>query len=628
MSRKQMIKGKTKYLEAINSPDDLKKLEPDELYALAAEIRRFLLNSIAQSGGHLASNLGVVELTIALHYCHNLPNDKIVWDVGHQAYVHKILTGRKDRFYTLRKFGGLSGFPKPDESDFDAFATGHSSTSISAAFGLASARDMNGENFSVTAVIGDGSMTGGLAYEALNNAGQSDTNLLVVLNDNQMSISENVGSVSRHLNSMRSAPFYIGAKRGIQSFTYKIPLIGKPLARFMEKTKDIFRHLFVNGVLFEELGFKYIGPVDGHDLLELIKVIDRCKNISGPVLLHVYTQKGKGYAAAEQLPEKYHGVDSFNLRMGINDDENNADDGTYSNIFGNKLVSLAEADRSIIAVTASMSKGTGLSLFSEKFPDRLFDVGIAEAHAVTFCAGLAMGGLKPVFAVYSSFLQRAYDQILHDVCLQNLPVVFAVDRAGIVGADGDTHQGIFDLSFLSQMPNMTVLAPKDGRELEEMLDYALNLGSPVAIRYPKKANIEQNCVSNVTSGGEIAVISVGVMFDTACDVCESLMKKGYKTTVFNAKFVKPIEETLISELADYKYIFTIEDNIEIGGFGQNLFAILNRHIDLSEKVMRCFAFPDKFIEHGTRGELLAKYELDSDGILKRIYEVLSDNETS
>ncbi len=622
------------YLENIKSPQDLKKLKLKELDILASEIRNFLINSISKTGGHLASNLGVVELTIAMHYCFNSPRDKFIWDVGHQAYTHKILTGRMNGFSSLRKYGGLSGFPKSEESPYDAFNTGHSSTSISAAIGLAEARDLLGEDYNVVSVIGDGSMTGGLVYEAMNNVGRNNTKLLIILNDNQMSISKNVGAMSKYLSELRTAPKYLAAKSGIYSFFDGMPIVGGAVNNILEKAKEGIKYALVPNIMFEQLGIKYIGPIDGHDLDKLINVINKVKVMNQPILLHVITKKGKGYKQAEKNPCAFHGVSSFNVKTGQALKAKVKE--TYSDIFGQTMVKLANKNKKLIAITAAMPSGTGLEFFSKLYPERIFDVGIAEEHAVTFSAGLAKSGFIPVFAVYSTFLQRSYDQIVHDVCLQKLHVVFAIDRAGIVGADGETHQGIYDLSFLSHIPNLVLLAPKNKEELEDMLDYAVNRQkNPIAIRYPK-GNVSSNIKSLdkkvsdfsfdiIKQGKEIAVISVGVMADTACKTAEMLEKDGYCPSVIDPRFISPISPELINELKNkYKYIFTIEDNIVSGGFGSKLCQNLIQN-KIYNKVIYNFAFPNAFIEQGSREELLKKYKLDSENIYKIIKKILEQS---
>ncbi|MCL1862362.1 MAG: 1-deoxy-D-xylulose-5-phosphate synthase [Defluviitaleaceae bacterium] len=604
-------------LEKLRSTKSLKKLSASQLQSLADEIREFLIHSISATGGHLASNLGVVELTLALHAIFQTPQDKIVWDVGHQAYVHKILTGRKAEFANLRKQNGLSGFPKPTESPHDAFGTGHSSTAISAALGLATARDALGLIHKVAAVIGDGSITGGLAYEGLNNAGRAKTDLLVILNDNQMSISKNVGAVARHLNTLRTTQAYLGAKEDMRSALKKLPVIGAPLFSGIEAVRDRLKYAILPGVLFEEMGFKYIGPIDGHDIPALLKTLRQIKNVKGPVLLHTMTTKGKGYDIAEQSPRSYHGVGKFDINTG--EPISATGSPSYTDVFAKALLRKASRDEKVVAVTAAMADGVGLSRFKERFPKRFYDVGIAEGHAVTFAAGLAAGGLKPVVAVYSSFLQRAYDQIVHDVAVQNLPVVFAIDHAGAVAGDGETHQGIYDIAFLSHIPNMTILAPSTGKELTEMLDYAFSLNAPVAIRYPKDDAPEDIPLNpslhnniNFQYGKKIAIVSVGAMLPTARAVADILEEKGHAPALFNAGILKPICEHLMKKLEKYDYVFTIEDGIKIGGFGERL------------KSTHTFAFPDIFPQTGTREELFTRHHMDAISIVKKILEATTN----
>jgi len=620
-----------KYINKVHSPADLRRLHLRELTAYANEARALLIRSVAKTGGHLSSNLGVVELTVALHFCFSGKDDRIVWDVGHQTYVHKLITGRKDRFGTLRKLNGLSGFPKPAESEYDSFGTGHSSTSVSAAYGMAVARDLQGQAHHVAAVIGDGAMTGGPAYEALNNAGRSGRQFVVVLNDNEMSISENVGALSRHLNEIRTAPEYLGAKRGVSDFLGKVPVVGSKVGRFIERVKDGVRFMLVPGVLFEEMGFTYVGPVNGHNIQELISVFNKVKRMDGPVLVHVYTQKGKGYPRAENCPEAFHGVDAFDVKTGEPLHEKAGED--YACVMGRTLTDIARTNKKVAAITAAMPAGTGLCAFKEAFPDRFFDVGIAEAHAVTFAAGLARAGMTPVFAVYSTFLQRAYDQILHDVCIQNLPVVFAVDRAGVVGADGETHQGLFDLSFLSHIPNMTIMAPKDGGELAAMLRFAVKLGAPVAIRYPRgQAKMPEGGTTEIAlgraevlrEGSRVAIVFVGSMCDTAKALAERLAADGHNPILINARFVKPIDAIITERLANCAYVFTLEENVATGGFG----AQLRAHLAEANSTARLttFAFPDAFVPQGTREELLALYGLDIGSVYKKTAAVLAEED--
>ncbi len=619
------------FIENINNANDIKKIDKKNLPVLAEEIRRFLVENVSKTGGHLASNLGVVELTMALHYCLNIDKDKIVWDVGHQAYVHKILTGRRKDFHTLRTLDGICGFPKPKESKYDAFAAGHSSTSISAAFGMAVARDLKHTTEKIFAVIGDGSFTGGMAYEAMNNAGRSGKDIVVILNDNEMSISTNVGALSRHLNDLRTEAAYLNAKERVHNFFDKIPVVGKSMDKAVTAVKDSVKHMIVSGVLFEEMGFNYIGPVDGHNINSLIDVIGNIKNMHGPILLHVKTKKGKGYYFAENDPAKFHGVGKFDIRNGKITKKQSAK--SYSAVFGDTLTLLAEKDPLITASSAAMVEGTGLKGFGEKFPERLFDVGIAEQHAVTFCAGLAASGMKPVFAVYSTFLQRGYDQIIHDVCLQELPVIFAIDRAGIVGADGETHQGIFDIAYLMPISNINITAPRNGAELEALLQFALNSGEAFAIRYPRSSipddgytnipEIKKGKAELIKKGEKIAIISCGSMFETCMEVYESLEKDGFNPMVYNARFLKPMDEEMIKNCCENcDYIFTVEDGIRLGGFGN---AVIEKIADLGykNKTIHNFGFENSFIEHGTREELFERYKLDSKGILEKIRTLIS-----
>ena len=613
-------------LDNIDKANDIKKISKENLPALGKDIRQFLLENISKNGGHLASNLGVVELTMALHYALDMDRDKIVWDVGHQAYTHKILTGRKEGFSRLRGIDGLSGFPKPSESKHDAFATGHSSTSISAALGMAVARDLRGSDEKIVAVIGDGSMTGGLAFEGLNNAGRRDTKLLVILNDNQMSISDNVGAVSRHLNDIRTAPAYLQAKAQVHKALDKVPVVGKSIDKGIEKFKDGIKHLLVSGGIFEELGFNYVGPVNGHNINELIDVINGAKEMKGPVLLHVVTTKGKGYKFAEKFPGEYHGVGSFDIKTG-NPTKNSG--VSYSKIFGDTMAHLGKVNKKVVGISAAMAMGTGLDEFQKKYPNRFFDVAIAEQHAVTFAAGLAIEGYIPVFAVYSSFFQRAYDQILEDVCFQNLHVIFAIDRAGIVGSDGETHQGIFDISFLSHIPNLTIMAPGTGAELKNMLNLAINCQGPVAIRYPrsgaeedwdKDVLIEIGVSKTIKEGEGVAVISCGAMLETAKKVCDRLEADGVSPMLVDTRFIKPMDYNMIDTVCSKcTHIFTIEDNVLIGGFGEGIKVAVDGRTSVTT-----FGFPDKFIEQGTREELFARYELDSGGIYNKIKKALAE----
>ena len=624
-----------RYLNTIKFPDGLKKLKREELPLLAEEIREFLINSVSKTGGHLASNLGVVELTIALHYCFNFAKDRVIWDVGHQAYTHKILTGRINEFDSLRKKDGLSGFPKTEESVYDAFDTGHSSTSISAGLGLVEAGTILGRDYSVVSVIGDGSMTGGLAYEALNNAARKGKKFIIILNDNQMSISKNVGAMSSYLSQLRSAPKYIAVKKDISDILNAVPVVGSKVNRVLEKTKDGLKYAILPTVMFEQLGIKYIGPIDGHNVNNLINVLEKVKKFDRPVLIHVLTKKGKGYLNAEKNPSKFHGIGSFDIKTGKTISKK--DQLTYSQVFGQTLSKIASKNKKVTAITAAMPLGTGLEFFSKAYPNRFFDVGIAEEHAVTFSAGLARGGITPVFAVYSTFLQRGYDQIIHDVCLQNLHVVFAIDRAGIVGEDGETHQGIYDLSYLSHIPNMTVIAPKNGVEFVKMIEYAVNqFKGPIAIRYPrgsvsevfsdKCSEIQTGKCEYIYQGKDIAIIFVGSMADTADRVYQKLLDDGYIPSLVNARFVNPIDTELIEDIRkNYKYVFTIEDNIKSGGFGSKLNECLIEN-EVFGKIVHNFAFPDVFVKQGTKNEIFQEYGLNFENIFEKIKKIVEKHQ--
>lgn len=614
-------------LDKINKPNDIKKIKPEEYDALADEIRQFLIESISKTGGHLASNLGVVELTMALHIVFDLPKDKLIWDVGHQSYTHKILTGRKDQFNKLRKYGGMSGFPKRTESDYDAFDTGHSSTSISAGLGYASARQITGMDYYVISVIGDGALTGGMAFEALNNAASLKKNFIIVLNDNSMSISENVGGISRVLDDVRSSYSYYDLKEDVKHTLKKLPN-GDAVVERIHKTKKNLKQFIIPGKIFEDMGIRYLGPIDGHDIHKLIKIFNIAKRIDSPVLIHVITQKGHGYPPAEKNPSRFHGIEPFDIKTGKPVIRSRGD--SYSAVFSKKLCELAAVDPSIVAITAAMPDGTGLSVFKNSFPDRFFDVGIAEEHAVTFSAGLAASGMKPVFAVYSSFLQRAFDQILHDVCIQQLHVVFAVDRAGLVGSDGETHQGIFDLSFLSTIPNMTIIAPKNAWELGAMLEFALeDFYGPVAIRYPRGTAytgladytqpIEYGKSEIICRGRDICLIAVGSMLETALTVSDRLKEYGIVSTIINARFVKPIDEDAICAAADgHRLLVTLEENVYTGGFGE---AVI-RYVQLKGLNIRTLiiALPDDYIEHGNVDILRHEAGIDSEAVFDRIME--------
>ncbi|EJP6473408.1 1-deoxy-D-xylulose-5-phosphate synthase [Clostridium botulinum] len=609
--------------------DTIKSMSIKELNQFSYEIREFLIDNVSKTGGHLASNLGVVELTLSIFNVFDLNKDKVIWDVGHQAYVYKILTGRKDEFNTLRQYGGLSGFPKKCESTYDVFETGHSSTSISAALGIARARDIKGENNKVIAVIGDGALTGGMAFEALNDLGFNKTDLIIILNDNQMSIAENVGGMSSYLSKVRLDPTYNKFKKEVNNTLNKIPNVGKGMARSLEKVKNGIKQMIVPGMLFENLGIKYLGPIDGHDIKELSKVMKMAKNLNGPVLIHTITKKGKGYAYAEKQPDKFHGIGPFDCDSG---EVNSKTCLTYSKVFGEELTKIAKEDKKVVAITAAMKDGTGLRKFGETFPERFFDVGIAEQHAVTLAAGIATEGLKPVFAVYSTFLQRAYDQILHDICIQNLPVVLGIDRAGIVGSDGETHQGIFDLSYLSSLPNMTIISPKCLEEMGIMLRWALNQNSPVAIRYPRGGDIkslEMTPIKNMKKGkweviceeGDIAIIATGKMVQHAIIAREKLKSYGIKSTIVNANFVKPIDKELIKNFVKKGYkIVTVEDNVVKGGFGSLVLQYISKL--KANNVVLNLGFKDKFVPHGST-DILYKIEgLDPEGIVKNIIKII------
>ena len=615
-------------LERIQKANDIKDLKPEELPELAQEIRKFLVEKISKTGGHLASNLGVVELTMAMHLVFDLPKDKIIWDVGHQSYTHKILTGRKDGFDDLRKYGGMSGFPKRKESACDAFDTGHSSTSISAGLGYVCARDLQREDYSVISVIGDGSLTGGMAYEALNNASTLKKNFIIVLNDNHMSISENVGGMSDYLAKLRTADFYTDLKKGVTNVLHNLPVVGDPVIERIRKTKSSLKQLIVPGMFFEDMGITYLGPIQGHNIPTMVRAFKEARKIEGPVLLHVITKKGKGYGPAEEKPEKFHGIGPFRVETG--EPENPKKKDTYTDVFCKVMCDEAARNDKLAAITAAMEDGTGLAGFRKKYPDRFFDVGIAEEHAVTFAAGLAAAGLKPIVAVYSSFLQRAYDQILHDVCIQELHVVFAIDRAGLVGSDGETHQGIFDLSYLSCLPNMTILAPKNKWELSDMIKYAVDFSGPIAVRYPRgeafdelkeyRAPLEYGKAEVLFEESEILLLAVGSMVKTALTVREQLKEKGYSCSLVNARFVKPFDEELLLKLQkNHKLLVTLEENVQSGGFGEHVLEFMNTNGDGSMEVLN-IAIPDVYVEHGNVELLRKETGIDADGIIGKIID--------
>ncbi len=619
------------FIEKIKNPEDLKKLSIPELKELADELRDIIIETVATNGGHLASNLGTVDLTVALHYVFNLPEDKIVWDVGHQAYTHKLLTGRLNDFSTIRQHRGISGFPKIEESPFDSFGTGHSSTSISAALGILEGRDQNNESFKSIAVIGDGAMTAGLAFEGLNHAGHLKKDLIVILNDNEMSISPNVGALSTYLQNMLIGDFYTKFKKETKLLLDKIPTVGEPVLKLAQKAEDTVKGLVVPGRLFEELGFEYVGPLDGHKIDTLIETIDRFRDFPAPVLIHTITKKGKGYEPAEKNPGIFHGVGPFNIETG---EQLSSGKKSYSSILGNCLAELAKDDERIIAITAAMTEGTGLSEFVNKFPKRFYDVGIAEPHAVTFAAGLATQGLKPVVAIYSTFLQRSYDEIIHDVCLQNLPVIFAIDRAGIVGDDGPTHNGTFDISFLRHIPNLTIMAPMDGFELRCMLKAAVLLDGPCAIRYPRGSvsdNQDANELKDIptgkaevlSEGNDILIIAIGSTVEPAVEASKLLSEADINACVINARFIKPLDMDLITaRAADTKHILTVEENAVAGGFGS---AVMEELIKTGIKGlnMKILGLPDKFIEQGPQNLLRKNLGLDAEGIAKEALELVS-----
>ncbi len=674
-------------LEKIEKPNDIKQIEEAELSVLAEEIREFLIRRVSEHGGHLASNLGVVELTMAMHLYFQLPEDKIIWDVGHQSYTHKLLTGRKEGFETLRQFGGMSGFPKRKESDCDSFDTGHSSTSISAGLGYAAARELTGDSYRVVSVIGDGALTGGMAYEALNNAALLETNFIIVLNDNNMSISENVGGLSSHLGNLRTAEAYQGLKTGVTNSLNKIPVYGERMVERIRRTKSGIKQLLIPGMLFENMGITYLGPVDGHDINAMLRIFREASKVNGAVLVHVMTQKGRGYLPAERHPARFHGTDAFEIETGL--PKKRRTTANYTDVFSTVMRKLGERDTKVAAITAAMEDGTGLKRFHNMFPERFFDVGIAEGHAVTFAAGLAAAGLKPVLAVYSSFLQRAYDQMLHDVCIQDLPVTFAVDRAGLVGSDGETHQGIFDLSYLSSIPNMTIMAPKNKWELSDMVKFAVNFGHPIAIRYPRgqaydglkehRAKIicgksEVICWNNqilqgmmdipaVQGGGppgelslgskggkvKLALLAVGSMVKTAEEVWQQL-KEEYPCTLVNVRFVKPMDTELLDNLAEtHDLLVTMEENVLSGGFGEHAARYLENlrcqnaegcqskpkgweNGSGKEKPRQArilnIAIPDVYVEHGNVEVLRKELGIDSESVAERIREAVRALETN
>ena len=614
-------------LEKIQKPNDIKKIPADQLPALAEEIREFIIESLSKTGGHLASNLGVVELTIAMHRVFDLPKDKLIWDVGHQSYTHKILTGRNDGFETLRREGGISGFPKRSESDCDVFDTGHSSTSISAGVGYVRARELKKENYSVVSIIGDGALTGGMAYEALNNAASLKSNFIIVLNDNEMSITENVGGMSSYLSGLRTASAYTDFKMDVTKALNRIPGIGPGMVDAMRKTKSSIKQIIIPGMLFEDMGLTYLGPVDGHNIPQLIKIFQEAKRFEGPILVHVLTQKGRGYEPAMRHPARFHGAGPFDVKTGLPVGKSNP---TYTDVFSTVMRKMGDRRKDVAAVTAAMMTGVGLKRFSNMFPDRCFDVGIAEEHAVTFAAALSLGGITPVVAIYSSFLQRAYDQIMHDVCMQNLHVVFAIDRAGLVGYDGETHHGIFDLSYLGSMPNMTILAPKNLWELSDMIKFAVDYDGPIAVRYPRgeaytglkefRAPICLGKSEVIHEGSRVALLAVGSMVKMAEEVQKQLKERmDMDAALVNARFVKPIDEELLRSFADtYELVVTLEENVKDGGFGERVLAFAEEE-DLPFGV-EIIALPDRFIPHGSVSYQMKQVGFTPEDICGRIEE--------
>lgn len=613
-------------LEKIKKENDIKKLTPAEYPYLAAEIREFLIESLSKTGGHLASNLGVVELTMALHCCFDLPKDKIIWDVGHQSYTHKILTGRKEEFSSLRKLDGLSGFPKRAESDCDVFDTGHSTTSLAAGLGYVAARELKGEDHYVVSVIGDGSLTGGMAFEAMNNAAELKANYIMVLNDNNMSISENVGGISAYLGSIRTTEVYTGLKMGVTNALNKVPVVGEKTVDALRRTKRSIKQLMIPGMMFEDIGLTYLGPIDGHNVKQMIKVFQEAKRMNGPVMVHVITEKGRGYLPAVRHPARFHGTTPFEIETGL--PSKRTGKPNYTDIFSTVMRKFGDRYPDVVAITAAMPDGTGLKRFRNMFPDRFFDVGMAEEHAVTFAAGLALGGLTPIVAIYSSFLQRSVDQMLEDVCLQNLHVIFAIDRAGLVGSDGETHQGGFDLSYLSMMPNMTVMAPKNLWEFSDMMKFAVAHDGPIAVRYPrgeaydqmkeKRAPIVLGKAEILEKGSQVALLAVGKMVEVAVAVRRQLEETyGVKATLVNMRFVKPMDTALLRQVAEeHDLLVTMEDNVKQGGFGQQAASYLFEE-ELYPHMIQ-IAIPDQFVEHGSTDQLYRRLGMDADSVVEKI----------
>lgn len=624
-------------LDSISSPVDLKKLPREELLNLAEEIRGFMIDNVSKTGGHLAPNLGVVELTLALHYVFDSPKDKFVWDVGHQSYIHKILTGRREQFHTLRQYKGLCGFPKCEESEHDAFGTGHSSTSISAALGMAIARDLKGDDYNVVGIIGDGALTGGMAFEALNNAGDLHKKMIVVLNDNEMSIARNVGAMSEYLERMRSEPTYSRIKRDVEVLIKSIPSVGEQVLRTAERVKNSLKYMLVPGMLFEEFGFRYIGPIDGHNLGSVISMLEYAKNINGPVLVHVLTQKGRGYGPAEKNPDKFHGISAFDVETGIKVPSTNPGVKTYTEVFSSTMLELAAKDERVVAISAAMPDGTGLTAFANRYPERFFDVGIAEQHATTMAAGMAVSGLRPVLALYSTFAQRAYDQISHDICLQKLPVILALDRAGLVGDDGATHHGVFDLSYLSHIPNMVVMAPQHEAELRDMLFTALELNCPVAIRYPRGSGVgvptdqppellPLGKAQIISEAGRVMLVGVGNMVSIAKRVADKLNREGLDVGVINARFVKPFDKELFIGLAQkgVKLVF-LEENVKAGGFASNVTMELLAAGCLDSEAVMSVAIEDEFVTHGSKDLLHQELGFDVPSLVRKVRNFININ---
>lgn len=615
-------------LEKINSPEDVKKLNIEEKKQLAEEIRKYIIEVVAENGGHLASNLGVVELTIAMHSVFDLPKDKIIWDVGHQTYVHKIITGRREQLKTLRMLNGIAGFPKTNESETDCFNTGHSSTSISAALGMARARDIEGKNNSVLAVIGDGALTGGMALEALNDAGWSQTKLTVILNDNEMSISKNIGGVNMLLSKLRTKRTYTKSNVSIKKFINRIPVVGRKIVRVIQKIKRSIKQLIIPKMFFEDIGFRYLGPVDGHDIQELERMLRISKELDGPVLIHVLTKKGKGYKIAEENPDKFHATGPFDIETGELKQKRKKD---YSQVFGDKLVELAKKNNKIVAITASMKDGTGLTKFAQEFPDRFFDIGIAEQHALGLAAGMAKEGIIPFVPIYASFYQRAYDQVIHDIAMQNLPVVMCVDRAGVVGQDGETHQGTLDMAFFRLVPNLTIMAPKDFKELEDMLEFASNLNKPVVIRYPRGGEykesfkshqkIEEGKAEIIKKGENLTIISIGKTVSKALKIAKDIEKDNINAEVINARFLKPLDKaTIKTSIEKTKNVITIEDGTTINGLSTAIKELIIEE-EIKDTKIKTYAYPDKYIKHGTVEEIEKLYHVDEETIKKGLGDV-------